>query len=120
MPTFTASAHTWTGSTGLPELSGFRAIATFGSIAEAEAFAATMPRMLRAKTGESWGGGSEGWTNGGYVSIRVEFSQNRVQGDRNEAGIKRIRRFLQTAYPIEWRAEFKNSVPTLEAFLALL
>jgi hypothetical protein len=58
--------------------------AWFDSPEEAKAFVATLPKYLKLKT----------WATSKAVAFRVKFISNGVTGDENEAGIKRVRKFL--------------------------
>lgn len=68
--------------------------AEFATKAEAEAFAATFPKALRVRVHSmTYGNGQPTtWTAG---IADVVLSANAVNGGENEAGVKRVRRFVK-------------------------
>ncbi len=88
---------------GVPYL--VKADAIVATKADAEAFAATMPKWLRV-VGSSISGSTRG---SGYISFHVNFAADAVNGGKNEAGMKRLKKFLSL---VEWeyQSPFLNSV----------
>jgi hypothetical protein len=68
----------------------------------------------------SFGASQKVW----HVKGQARLLADGVNGGRNETGIKRFQRVLATAakqdLPIRYETPFANSVPTLDALLALL
>lgn len=93
--------------------SGIRVMCVFATLADAEAVASTMPKMVKARTRRLFG--SDAGT--GFLDVMVDLCKNGVNGGVNESGIKRYRQLCKwcdaNGHTVEYRPSFKNSYPSL-------
>lgn len=83
---------------------GFRAV----SVGHGNEIAAQFPKFVNVKVNKTTG----------YVSFYVTLYANGINDGKNEAGIKRIKRFLEIAGELEWKKPAVNSYESLEDFKA--
>jgi hypothetical protein len=96
-------------------------VAYFFTEEAAQAYLARFPKAAGLYVSHtSFGNGQRAF----HVAGRVKLLSDGVNGGRNETGIKRFQRVLATAakqdLPIRYATPFSNSVPSLDALLALL
>lgn len=87
----------------------FAATAQFATAEEAAAFAARFPKFVGLKL------------NRHVAHMHISLVDNGVHKGKNEAGIKRINKFLELAGEVEWKGQFAlNSYATMSDFQAAL
>ena len=87
----------------------FRAFAQAVSVGHAKEITAKFPKFVNVKV-----------HNNGSISFYVTLYATGVNDGKNEAGIKRIKRFLEIAGDVEWKVPALNSYKTLEDFTKIL
>lgn len=87
----------------------FAVTAKFETAEEAAAFVARFPKFVGLKLSRN------------VAHMSVALSDNNVNKGKNEAGIKRIRKFLELAGTVTWRGQFAiNAYATQSAFESAL
>ena len=97
----------------------FRATVIFHNEEQLDAFCAKFPKSLRIKKTALSTGSFENPTLYPMADFWVSFVPDRNKGDKNETGLKRLKRFLALVddETIEYRAYAKNSAPDLQTFV---
>ncbi len=86
LPNFTVSGYITEG-----DIAGISVRAEVESLEVAQEIVATFPKSWRVKAGILY----MGCVTRGYISCQVFFGDVNVQGDKNEAGIKRLTSLLK-------------------------
>lgn len=101
------STHTYTHHHD--DLGSFEATRRFASIEEAQAFVSQFPKSLRIKALRLGGGA--------MVRFTARFYVNEATGEKNEASIDRVRKFIaRFTDQIDWVSPFGNSFERREDF----
>lgn len=91
---------------------------TFPTVADAEMFAATLPKSLKARA-TSMSGHLPNGARSGFVFFRAVLKQDGVNGGVNETGLKRLRAAVK-AISFEWNPDTCANSMTEEFFKALI
>jgi len=103
----------------ISDTTSFRATAIFHNEEERDEFFAKFPKSLRVKKTTLSAGSYEDRKLYPMADFWVSFVPDRNKGDKNETGLKRLKKFLALVddETIEYRACAKNSAPDLKTFL---
>ena len=94
-----------------PELPmSFTCYAKFDTREEGAEFIARFPKYVGIKQ----------FRDGNGFHFRVTLSADEVNKGVNEAGIKRIRKFIELAGDLGWENPYRNGYNTVEEFLAAI